>query len=84
MIRESLRETTVVFGLGLALGTLAAIATVRVTASLIADLLFGLTATDAGNIAAAVTVMVTLALAACVLPAHRATMIDPLAGLRDE
>ena len=84
VIRESLRETMVVFGLGLALGTLAAIAAVRVTASLIADLLFGLTATDAGNIAAAVTVMVTLALAACVLPAHRATTIDPLAGLRDE
>ena len=84
VIRESLRETMVVFGLGLALGTLAAIAAVRVTDSLIADLLFGLTATDAGNIAAAVTVMVTLALAACVLPAHRATTIDPLAGLRDE
>ena len=28
--------------------------------------------------------MVTLALAACVLPARRAPMIDPLAGLRDE
>lgn len=51
-------------------------------ASVIADLLFGLTATDAVNIAGAVAV--TVALAACILPAHRATRIDPLAGIRDE
>ena len=84
VIRESLRETMVVFGLGLAAGTLAAVAAARFTASVIADLLFGLTATDAANIALAVAVMVTVALAACVLPAHRATTIDPLAGLREE
>jgi predicted permease len=84
VIREALRETMVVFGLGLVAGTLAAVAAVRFTASVIADLLFGMTATDAANIAIAVAVMVTVALAACVLPAHRATTIDPLAGLRQE
>jgi putative ABC transport system permease protein len=84
VIRESLRETMVVFGLGLVAGTLATVAAVRFTASVIADLLFGLTATDAANIAVAVAVMVTGALAACVVPAHRATTIDPLAGLREE
>ena len=84
VIRESLRETMVVFGLGLVAGTLAAVAAARFTASVIADLLFGLTATDVANIALAVAVMVTVALAACVLPAHRATTIDPLAGLREE
>jgi putative ABC transport system permease protein len=84
VIRESLRETIVVFGLGLVAGTLAAVAAARFTASVVADLLFGLTATDAANIALAVAVMVTVALAACVLPAHRATTIDPLAGLREE
>ena len=84
VIREALRETTAVFGLGLLLGTLAAIAAVRMTASVISDLLFGLTATNAANIAAAVAVMVTVALTACLLPAHRATTIDPLAGIREE
>jgi predicted permease len=84
VIRESLRETMLVFGLGLVAGTLAAVAAVRFSASVVADLLFGLTATDAANIALAVAVMVTAALAACVLPAHRATTIDPLAGLRQE
>ena len=84
VIRASLREASVVFGLGLAAGTLAAVVLVRLTRSVIADLLFGLTATDAANIALAVAVMVTVALAACVLPAHRATSIEPLAGIREE
>ena len=43
----------VVFGAGLAGGAMAAIAAVRLTASFIADLLFGLTATDAANIVGA-------------------------------
>ena len=84
VIRESLRETSFVFVLGLATGTMAAVILVRLTASVIADLLFGLTATDAANIAGAVAVMVAVALAACLLPAHRATRIDPLAGIREE
>jgi predicted permease len=84
VIRESLRETSVVFALGLAAGTMAAVVLVRLTASVIADLLFGLTATNAANIAGAVGVMVAVALAACLLPAHRATRIDPLAGIREE
>jgi predicted permease len=84
VIRESLRETTTVFAVGLLAGTAAAIGLVRLMASAIADLLFGLTATSAANIAAAVTLMIAVALTACVLPAHRATRIDPLAGIREE
>ena len=54
------------------------------TESVIADLLFGLTATDAANIVIAVLVMVVVALAACILPARRATRIDPLTAIRHE
>jgi putative ABC transport system permease protein len=57
---------------------------VRLTASVIADLLFGLTATDVNNLVAAIAVMVMVALVACTLPALRATRIDPLAVIRDE
>ena len=64
VIRESLREASMVFALGLVAGTLAAVALVRLTASAIADLLYGLTATDAANVALAVAVMITVALAA--------------------
>ncbi len=47
-------------------------------------LLFGLTATDAANVTLAVVVIVTVALAACTLPAYRATRIDPLTGIRED
>jgi predicted permease len=84
VIRESLRDTMLVFGAGLAAGIIAAIAAVRLTASVLSDLLFGLTAADAANIAGAVLLIVVVALAACILPARRATRIDPLAAIRHE
>ena len=84
VIRESLRETMWVFAAGLVAGTMASIAAVRLTASLMSDLLFGLTATDAMNIAVAVGVMIVVALAACIIPARHATRVDPLAAIRCE
>lgn len=84
VIRESLRETMLVFGAGLAAGIVLAIAAVRLTASFLSDLLFGLTAADAANIVGAVLLMVAVALAACILPARRAARIDPLAAIRYE
>jgi predicted permease len=84
VIRESLRDTMHVFAAGLAAGIIAALAAVRLTASFISDLLFGLTAADVVNIVGAVLLMVAVALAACILPARRATRIDVLTAIRDE
>lgn len=53
-------------------------------ASVRSDLLFGLTAADAANMVGAVLLMVVVAVAACIVPARRATGIDPLAAIRDE
>ena len=84
VIRESLRDTMLVFGTGLAAGIAAAIVVVRLSARFVSELLFGLTATDAANFAGAVLLMVAVAMAACILPARRATRIDVLAAIRDE
>ena len=84
VIRESLRDTIWVFCTGLTVGTLVTVAAAQLAASLVSDLLFGLTATDAANITAAVVVMVAVALAAAFLPARRATRIDPLVAIRHD
>jgi predicted permease len=84
VVRESLRETMWVFSIGLAAGVAAAAAAIRLTTSLISDLLFGVTPTDAANIGIAVLVLAAVALAACVFPARHATRIDPLTAIRYE
>lgn len=84
IVRESLRETVLVVSVGLLAGLAAAVAAVQVSSKFIADLLFGLTATDAINIALAIAVMAAVAIAACILPTRHATRIDPLVAIRHE
>ena len=64
--------------IGLALGTVGALALTRV----IRSLLFGVAPTDAFTFAGVSLIMIVLALIACGLPAQRATTIDPLIALR--
>jgi ABC-type antimicrobial peptide transport system permease subunit len=84
VIRESLHDTMRVFAGGLGAGVVAAVVGVQLMGAFIADLLFGLTATDAVNIAAAAVVIVVVAAVACILPARHATRIDPLSAIRQE
>lgn len=84
LVRDSLRETLVMIVLGLATGALAAVIAVRLTSSLTADLLFGITPDDAGTLAAAVAVMVLSGVAACTIPALRAARVDPLTCIRED
>jgi hypothetical protein len=84
LIRDSLRETFTMVVVGLAAGTIVAVAAARVTSSLTTDLLFGITATDAGNLLISVAVIVLLGVVACALPALRATRIDPLTCIRED
>ncbi|MGE5244809.1 MAG: ADOP family duplicated permease [Betaproteobacteria bacterium] len=67
---------------GVAVGTLAALALTRVMAH--SSLLFGVTATDPLTFASVALLLSTVALAACYIPARRAARVDPLTALRAE
>jgi putative ABC transport system permease protein len=71
---------------GLAIGLLLGFALTRVLASSIffdSELLFGITATDSLTFAGVTILLAFVALAACYLPARRATRIDPVEALRN-
>ena len=51
---------------------------------LMASLLFGVTATDTVTFSAVVVILPTVAFAATVIPARRASRVDPMVALREE
>jgi ABC-type antimicrobial peptide transport system permease subunit len=75
-----LRETLLLVLTGVGIGLVSALATTR----LVSSLLFGLTATDPMSISIAVLLFLSVAVLAGVLPARRASRVDPMVALRYE
>ena len=76
VVREGLLLTFVGMGIGLAV----ALALTRFLSSL----LYGMSATDPPTFAVVSILLAAVALAACYIPARRATKVDPLVALRHE
>ena len=75
-----LRESLQTVGAGTALGLLASVAAGRV----IATRLYGVSASDGTTLAAATALLTVVAVAAAMIPAPRASRIDPTIALRSE
>jgi predicted permease len=66
--------------LGVAIGAFGALA----LSGILSKLIFGVSATDPYTFAAVSALLAAVALIACVIPAYRATRVDPVTALRNE
>jgi len=80
VLQMILRQGMVLVGIGILIGLAGALAATR----LMSTLVFGVTTTDAGTYATVSLIFIVLAVAALLIPAHRAAKVDPIIALRYE
>jgi putative ABC transport system permease protein len=67
-----------------ALGVIVGLFAAAAAARLVAGFLFGVSASDGATFATVTLLVAAIGLLACLLPARRATRVDPLIALRSE
>jgi putative ABC transport system permease protein len=77
-----LRQALVLTGLGLVIGIAGALALGRVMTSTLEPLLFQIEPTDVATLVTVSVVLVAVAVLAALIPARRATQVDPIQALR--
>jgi len=80
VLRLVLRQSLLLTFIGIAIGLAAALAATRV----LSVMLYGVSPTDPLTFASIVALLVSVALAACSIPARRAMRVDPMVALRYE
>lgn len=80
VVRLVLKQGLVLAAIGIGIGVLAALALTQ----LMSTLLFNVSATDPWTFAAVPVLLALVATAACLIPALRATRVDPMVALRYE
>ncbi|HKQ72343.1 MAG TPA: ABC transporter permease [Blastocatellia bacterium] len=80
VLRLVMRQGMGLVSIGMALGSMTALALTQ----LMKSLLFGVSAADPLTFATIALLLTVVALLACYIPARRATKVDPIVALRDE
>ena len=80
VLKLVVRQGIILAVIGIAIGLAGTLALTR----LMASLLFGVSATDPLTLAGVALLLALIVLAACYLPARRATKVDPIVTLRYE
>ena len=80
VVRLVMRDGVRIAAIGVGIGIVCALALTR----LIANMLYGISATDPVTFLAISLLLLATAMAACYLPARRAMRVDPMAALRSE